>query len=394
MLLNITKPQYRTLVEMLALATITIDKLDEYELISHEEMHEYQTFTQSILKHYKKMDCPDAVSYCRDDKRYEPSEALDDHWLYLLEQAERIDFIERLASHLAGRDDALNPPKKFNSDKAMEQFFQCQNHYLDAFEQSGLSRLVLEPVESFKKRLPAKLDMQQFFDEQAIILTSGHSALLKEEALADFLQDLEKNLQPNSKPSKNLTNKVVPLHSNSQPALALENESILQLKISVKGAKPPVWRRVQLASSLNLVQLHDIIQILFNLEGYHLHGFIYGQDMIDENREAVIKIGNLLRVEKQKIQYEYDFGDSWQFVIELEKRLESAVPGATPPVQIITGKRGGLYEDIGGVWALNDLANALKENKPLPPHLAALPDLDRLEVFDKEKIQQTLQVLF
>src|SRR5690606_20797500 len=48
---------------------------------------------------------------------------------------------------------------------------------------------------------------------------------------------------------------------------------ILQLKITIKGSKPPIWRRVEIRDSMNFFELHKIIQIAFNWWDYHLHEF-------------------------------------------------------------------------------------------------------------------------
>ncbi|NVN00726.1 plasmid pRiA4b ORF-3 family protein, partial [Arthrobacter sp. SDTb3-6] len=38
---------------------------------------------------------------------------------------------------------------------------------------------------------------------------------------------------------------------------------LLQLKVMLKGSKPPVWRRLIVRSDMNLAQLHHIIQRAF-----------------------------------------------------------------------------------------------------------------------------------
>jgi hypothetical protein len=45
------------------------------------------------------------------------------------------------------------------------------------------------------------------------------------------------------------------------------------VKASLHGAKPPVWRRLELPSSLPLDMVHEVMQIAFAWHGYHLHQF-------------------------------------------------------------------------------------------------------------------------
>ncbi|XAS68515.1 plasmid pRiA4b ORF-3 family protein [Micrococcaceae bacterium Sec5.7] len=46
-----------------------------------------------------------------------------------------------------------------------------------------------------------------------------------------------------------------------------------QLKIQLKGSKPPIWRRVLVPGSMRLSELHEVIQSVFEWQGYHLHSF-------------------------------------------------------------------------------------------------------------------------
>ena len=45
------------------------------------------------------------------------------------------------------------------------------------------------------------------------------------------------------------------------------------VKASLHGAKPPVWRRLELPSVLTLDMVHEVMQIAFTWHGYHLHQF-------------------------------------------------------------------------------------------------------------------------
>lgn len=104
--------------------------------------------------------------------------------------------------------------------------------------------------------------------------------------------------------------------------------SIYQLKIALKGSRPPIWRRFQVASNDNLEDLHFILQIVMGWENAHLHEFSQGtmryghpdedypSDILNEND---YRLDQVLRKEKEKLIYDYDFGDGWRHEVLLEK---------------------------------------------------------------------------
>ncbi|MEE9345178.1 MAG: plasmid pRiA4b ORF-3 family protein, partial [Methylococcales bacterium] len=47
-----------------------------------------------------------------------------------------------------------------------------------------------------------------------------------------------------------------------------------QLKIGLKGEKPPIWRRFLIENSATLPELHLAIQIVMGWKNCHLHQFI------------------------------------------------------------------------------------------------------------------------
>lgn len=50
-------------------------------------------------------------------------------------------------------------------------------------------------------------------------------------------------------------------------------ETIHTVKAILHGAKPPVWRRLELPGDLTLDMLHEVLQVAFAWHGYHLHQF-------------------------------------------------------------------------------------------------------------------------
>ena len=54
---------------------------------------------------------------------------------------------------------------------------------------------------------------------------------------------------------------------------------IYQLKVTLKGANPPIWRRILVAGDTKLSRLHDVLQAAMAWEGYHLHEFWMGREV-------------------------------------------------------------------------------------------------------------------
>jgi hypothetical protein len=50
-------------------------------------------------------------------------------------------------------------------------------------------------------------------------------------------------------------------------------QSIYQLKISLRGAKPPIWRSVLVPANISLLALHDVIQSVMGWSNDHLAEF-------------------------------------------------------------------------------------------------------------------------
>ncbi len=177
---------------------------------------------------------------------------------------------------------------------------------------------------------------------------------------------------------------------------------IYQLKVTLKHSKPPIWRRLQVPGDISLAKLHHILQIAMGWSDYHLHQFevsgayygvpdpdykSMGFDMRDEKR---LKLNQAAPAEKFKFRYEYDFGDSWEHEIVVEKIL-SPEAGLHYP-RCLTGKRACPPEDVGGVWGYDSFLEAIKDPGH-PEHEEMLEwvggDFDP-EVFGLEEINEAL----
>ncbi|MBX7220820.1 MAG: plasmid pRiA4b ORF-3 family protein [Blastocatellia bacterium] len=148
---------------------------------------------------------------------------------------------------------------------------------------------------------------------------------------------------------------------------------VFQLKITLRGSKPPIWRRVLVTENTTFAELHDIIQIAMGWTDSHLHAFEVDGEPIgipdpEEGFEVLDSSKLKLRQfvgEKSKFSYLYDFGDSWDHIIVVEKVLP-VEPGKQYPV-CLTGKRACPPEDCGGIWGYGDLLEILA-NPRHPEH--------------------------
>ena len=149
-----------------------------------------------------------------------------------------------------------------------------------------------------------------------------------------------------------------------------KQSEICQLKITLRYMRPPVWRRVQVLSDITLAKLHRIIQVAMGWYDSHLHQFIvgeryYGVPSIDEFSELELtdekkaRLSQVLSKSKQKMVYEYDFGDGWEHEILLEKVLQTD-PGVRYP-RCMGGARACPPEDCGGVGGYANFLQAISD---------------------------------
>lgn len=148
--------------------------------------------------------------------------------------------------------------------------------------------------------------------------------------------------------------------------------SIHQLKVTLRGIRPPIWRRIQVPSTINLRRLHDVIQEAMGWTQSHLYefeidGIRYGEPSPDDDygiptRSA--KSTQLRRVAPEagaRFLYTYDFGDDWEHLVQVEKVL-APERGVDYP-RCLTGRRACPPEDVGGTWGYEEFLEAIKDPK-------------------------------
>jgi Plasmid pRiA4b ORF-3-like protein len=131
---------------------------------------------------------------------------------------------------------------------------------------------------------------------------------------------------------------------------------IFQIKVGLRGAKPPIWRRLEVPADISLAGLHTVVQIAFGWDDSHRHVFQtpfgdYGipDAQLGHCSEASVSLHQIAPKAGSKICYIYDFGDDWQHDIVVEKILDRD-PTATYP-RCTGGRRAAPPDDGGGIGA-------------------------------------------
>src|SRR4051794_32910471 len=139
-----------------------------------------------------------------------------------------------------------------------------------------------------------------------------------------------------------------------------------RVRLDLHGAKPPIWRRLELPGDLTLTRVHDVIQSAMGWSDSHLHRFRAGNDHrspyfitafdLDEGEEGLlednVRLDQILAEKGDELWYEYDFGDGWNHKLVVEEVLGS------PPevVRCTAGRMACPPEDCGGIGGYEELA--------------------------------------
>ncbi|MFZ6012125.1 MAG: plasmid pRiA4b ORF-3 family protein [Bacteroidota bacterium] len=147
-----------------------------------------------------------------------------------------------------------------------------------------------------------------------------------------------------------------------------ETSNAIQIKVTLAGTSPAIWRRIVVPSAINFFDLHHILQISMGWKNSHLFEFQVGDyriGFIDEEFEDSDELADALEVqvdlllgnEKATCVYVYDFGDHWEHVLEVEK-VEPLLDLVLPAC--IEGELNCPPEDCGGIPGFMNLLEILK----------------------------------
>jgi hypothetical protein len=131
--------------------------------------------------------------------------------------------------------------------------------------------------------------------------------------------------------------------------------TVYQLKVSLRGISPMVWRRLLVTSDTTIAELHDVLQIAMGWEDLHLHRFrVHGREygvarsggLFFADDPHQVRLADFRLRKSERFVYEYDMGDFWQHDLRLEAVL--ALDPTTRYPRCIAGSGDCPPEDCGG----------------------------------------------
>lgn len=155
-------------------------------------------------------------------------------------------------------------------------------------------------------------------------------------------------------------------------------DRVYQFKVTLRGVRPPIWRRIQVPETYSFWELHVAIQDAMGWSYFHLHEFEVYNDSTGMNDVIGIpdeefsfgteilpgwkrKISKYFIVEKMSADYTYDFGDDWRHKLVLEKILPRNENSDYP--LCIGGRRACPPEDCGGTWGYEEICSGKSESQ-------------------------------
>ncbi len=243
--------------------------------------------------------------------------------------------------------------------------------------------------------------------DSANILTDMAVAYMREGHLDTAQEYAERAVKadPKSALAKNVLNAARKFRESLREVRRLprnKQNTIYEMKVSIKGAKPAIWRRFRVPGNITFYKLHRVLQEVMGWSNYHLYEFRIGELLLGEpdpefSREIRsarrVKLGEILIRETAKFTYIYDFGDGWEHEVAVEGILSSNEELRHPVC--VGGERACPPEDCGGTGGYSDLLRIIcnPAHKKYEEMMEWLDSEFDPECFDVDEINRRLKAI-
>jgi hypothetical protein len=158
-----------------------------------------------------------------------------------------------------------------------------------------------------------------------------------------------------------VTNRLFLTQNKEENMKSSDESQVYQIKITLSGSEPAIWRRFLIEPNANLFKLHQAIQNIMGWTNSHMHQYRKGKifyGKLDEEDENKFKIFQVFDKLKAKLVYEYDMGDGWEHILVLEKILPREDKIKYPIC--LEGAMACPPEDCGGIYGYYNLLEIIK----------------------------------
>jgi hypothetical protein len=146
---------------------------------------------------------------------------------------------------------------------------------------------------------------------------------------------------------------------------------IYEFRITLRGIEPPIYRIFRVSDRITFKKLHKIIQVVMGWQDYHLYEFKYGpiQIGIPDGEYFIVdayhwdasktKLSSLKLERNDVLLYNYDFGDDWSHLLEVQISYYSE--GGTFVPVCLEGENACPPEDVGGIGGFQHFLEVLAD---------------------------------
>lgn len=197
-----------------------------------------------------------------------------------------------------------------------------------------------------------------------------------------------------------------------------EHSLVYHLRVKLNNSPVPVWRELEVPSNISLEFFAFVLIIAMGWDNTHLHQFkvknaIYKNSVCYKHDNEMFgcpfgctevyvandyPVSALFKEKGDRVQLEYDFGDSWMHDVWLKGVREYGVD-ESPCLKVLKGKGACPPEDCGGVGGYDYLLEILDKKRKSAEEKERLAwhGIDKYfdpEYFDDEWAQDELDSLW
>ena len=243
-----------------------------------------------------------------------------------------------------------------------------------------------------KKYIPVSCDLSDFKQ----VFKQESPELFKFKHLEDFLTKDISGFFINPGGRSFIFNRYLAKLAFNRDRPKAEVSKAYDVKVRLNDFRPLTWRDLIIPDNITFMELDDILKTLWGFGGHHLSCFLLrktNQTIIDDDlsKETMMTMdydANTTHLSEifdnfNKVTYWYDFGDDWQFDIEIKKKIDYDKDYVT--IKRYKGKYNPV-EDCKGVYGFSEIIyNAENPDEEDNSYYSEL--VDYLEEFDMEFTQ-------